>query len=119
MGFGALAVLAHAISAFGVIRGPEGYQFGLMEISSLIAVSISVLVLISSLRKPLQNLFLGLFPPRNNGDLHELLGPEIKPQSVAYVYKGLKSFFKLCGNRYNPRSISTSPIQDHPELFRV
>ncbi len=33
-----------------------------MEISSLIAVSISVLVLISSLRKPLQNLFLGLFP---------------------------------------------------------
>jgi hypothetical protein len=56
---------------------------------------------------------------RNNGDLHELLGPEIKPQSVAYVYWGLKSFFKLCGNRYNPRSISTSPIQDHPELFRV
>ncbi len=42
---------------------------------------------------------------RNYGDLHELLGPEIKPQSVAYVYKGLKSFFKLSGNRYNPRSI--------------
>jgi ABC-type uncharacterized transport system permease subunit len=62
MGFGALAVLAHAISAFGVISSPGGYQFGLMEISSLIAVSISVLVLISSLRKPLQNLFLGLFP---------------------------------------------------------
>ena len=60
--FGALAVLAHAISATGVIYTPSGYHFGTTEISTLITVSISLLVLISALRKPLENLFLGLFP---------------------------------------------------------
>ena len=60
--FGCLAVAAHAISAYGVIRASNGYHFGLSEISTLIAASISLLVLVSSLRKPLENLFLGLFP---------------------------------------------------------
>jgi len=60
--FGGLAVVAHSVSAFGVIRGDGGYQFGFIEISTLIAASVSLLVLISSLRKPLENLFLGLFP---------------------------------------------------------
>jgi ABC-type uncharacterized transport system permease subunit len=60
--FGGLAVVAHSISAFGVIRSANGYQFGVVEISTLIAASVSLLVLISSVRKPLENLFLGLFP---------------------------------------------------------
>lgn len=60
--FGTMAVVAHAISAFGVIRTTTGYHFGISEISTLIAMSISLLVIISSFRKPLENLFLGLFP---------------------------------------------------------
>ena len=60
--FGAMAVVAHAISAYGVIRTTTGFHFGISEISTLIAISISLLVLISALRKPLENLFLGLFP---------------------------------------------------------
>lgn len=60
--FGALAIPAHAISAYGVISSIDGFHFGLFEISTLITLSISLLVLISSLRKPLENLFLGLFP---------------------------------------------------------
>ena len=60
--FGILAVIAHAISAYGVIRAPSGYHFGIFEISTLITLSISLVVLISSIRKPLDNLFLGLFP---------------------------------------------------------
>lgn len=59
---GFMAVIAHAISAMGVIRTTTGYHFGITEISTLITLSISLLVLISSLRKPLENLFLGLFP---------------------------------------------------------
>ena len=62
LSFGLLAVLAHAVSAYGVIRTSSGYHFGLVEISTLITLSISFVVLISSLRKPLNNLFLGLFP---------------------------------------------------------
>ena len=60
--FGTMAVIAHGISAYGVIRTASGYHFGISEISTLIAVSISLLVLISSIRKPLENLFLGMFP---------------------------------------------------------
>jgi|TARA_B110000483_G_scaffold233751_1_gene302894 ABC-type uncharacterized transport system permease subunit len=60
--FGLIAVIAHAISAYGVIYTTSGYHFGISEISTLITVSISLLVLVSSIRKPLQNLFLGLFP---------------------------------------------------------
>lgn len=60
--FGIVAVIAHGISAYGVIRTTSGYHFGISEITTLISVSISLLVLISSIRKPLENLFLGLFP---------------------------------------------------------
>lgn len=60
--FAAIAVAAHAISAYGVIKTADGYHFGIFEISTLIAASISLLVLISAIRKPLDNLFLGLFP---------------------------------------------------------
>lgn len=60
--FGALAVLFHGFNVYGVIRANDGYQFGFFEISTLIAFSISSLVLISSIRKPLENLFLCLFP---------------------------------------------------------
>ena len=59
---GGLATLAHVASASGVIYTSTGYHFGIAEISTLIAASISMLVLASSLRKPLDNLFLGLFP---------------------------------------------------------
>lgn len=60
--FATLAVATHAISAYGVIRADAGFHFGIFEISTLITLSISLLVLISSFRKPLENLFLGLFP---------------------------------------------------------
>jgi len=56
------AVLAHAISAWGIIVTASGFHFGIAEISTLLAFSISLLVLVSSLRKPLQNLFVVLFP---------------------------------------------------------
>ncbi|PCH60260.1 MAG: phosphohydrolase [SAR86 cluster bacterium] len=59
---GLLAVFAHMISAYGVIKTSSGYHFGIVEISTLISVSISLIALISSIRKPLENLFLGLFP---------------------------------------------------------
>ena len=59
---GLVAVVAHAVSAWEIVREPGGYHFGITQISTLIALAISVLALGSSLRKPLDNLFLGLFP---------------------------------------------------------
>ena len=60
--FGVLAVLTHAVSAGGVIRNSAGYHFGIVEISTLICAAISLLALISNLRKPLGVLMVGLFP---------------------------------------------------------
>jgi len=62
LALGFIAVAAHAVSAFAVIKTASGYHFGIAEISTLITASISLLALISSLRKPLENLLLGLFP---------------------------------------------------------
>lgn len=59
---GFLALVAHAVNAGSVIHTPTGYHFGITQISTLITCAISGLVLASSLRKPLENLFVGLFP---------------------------------------------------------
>ncbi len=59
---GIIAVIAHAISAIAVFTGPDGLHFGLVEISTLISAVISALVILSALRKPLDNLLLALFP---------------------------------------------------------
>lgn len=59
---GLAAVVAHSISAWGVIISEGGYLFGIPQVSTLIFAAISLLLLISSVRKPLHNLMLGLFP---------------------------------------------------------
>jgi len=59
---GFVAATAHAASAFALLHAPGGWHFGLVEISTLISAVISLLVLVSSLKKPLENLFLALFP---------------------------------------------------------
>lgn len=59
---GLVAVLAHAVSVWEIVREPDGYHFGITQISTLIALAISLLTLVSCLRKPLDNLLLGLFP---------------------------------------------------------
>lgn len=61
-GLGLVAVLAHAASAGGVLHQADGYHFGILQISTLICASISLLLLLSGLRKPLGILVLGFFP---------------------------------------------------------
>lgn len=59
---GGLALLTHLFSMVEVINTPIGYDFGLFKIATLFSFAISLLVLISSLKKPLENLFLLTFP---------------------------------------------------------
>ena len=58
----ALAIAVHGIGAYSVIVKPEGLALGFFKISSLIAWCINLIVLISGLRKPLDNLWLFLLP---------------------------------------------------------
>lgn len=59
---GIVAALTHLLNVYWLILTPEGLDFGLFNVATLLSWSIAVLVLLSSLRKPLDNLFLALFP---------------------------------------------------------
>lgn len=59
---GALALAAHLISLIEVINTPLGYDFGFFKVATLFSWCIAAIVLLSSLKKPLENLFLALFP---------------------------------------------------------
>ena len=56
------ALVAHLINMNAVINTPEGYNFGFFKIATLFSFAISALVVLSSLKKPLENLFLLIFP---------------------------------------------------------
>lgn len=56
------AIMIHAVLAIGNMRTPEGFNFGVLHIASMLFMVINMLVCLSSLRKPLENLFLLLIP---------------------------------------------------------
>lgn len=62
IGLVAAALACHAVSAYGQIVAPEGYRLTLFNMGSLFFWVINLLVLLSSLRKPLHNLFVLLLP---------------------------------------------------------
>lgn len=59
---GAAAVIAHAISVFGAIYTGNNIDLGFFRVSSLIFWFITTLTLLSTLRRPLDSLLVGLFP---------------------------------------------------------
>lgn len=56
------ALVGHTVSAYQLIVTPFGYDFSLFRIAPLFFWVANVLVLISSLRKPLHNMFVLLLP---------------------------------------------------------
>jgi ABC-type uncharacterized transport system permease subunit len=60
--FALLALAAHLVNVINIIATDAGYDFGFFRIATLFSWTISFIVVISSLKKPLKNLFLVLFP---------------------------------------------------------
>lgn len=58
----AAALVLHGVGVYGLTAQPEGLQLGFFRVSSLLFWAINLLVLLSSLKKPLHNLFVLLFP---------------------------------------------------------
>jgi len=75
----ACAVAFHAIGVHGQIFTPQGFQFGFYIALSFIFVTVNTLVLVSSLKKPLHNLFVLLFPLSSVAMLCALLIPPTAP----------------------------------------
>lgn len=58
----ALAILAHGAGIYALMDRPEGMDLGIVNMASLVMLVINLLVLLSSLHKPLHNLFILLLP---------------------------------------------------------
>ena len=56
------AIGLHLLGVYSLIVLPEGIDVGLYKMSSLIVLSINIILFISSLRKPLHNLLIMIFP---------------------------------------------------------
>jgi len=64
---GAAALACHTISFNGTLYSPAGLNLGFYTIASLIGWIMAVLVTLSGIRKPLQNLFIGVYPVAATG----------------------------------------------------
>lgn len=60
---GFAAILFHGIGVYGEIFTASGINMNLFAMASLICCVITTTILLSSLRKPVDNLFIVLFPP--------------------------------------------------------
>jgi len=76
LGTGAVAIVLHGMSVYYDIVRPSGTNIGIFAMASLITWAIAVSVLMSSLKKPLDNLFIVLFPLAALSIGMSLLNPE-------------------------------------------
>ncbi len=58
----AAGIVAHHFSVYFALHSEAGMQLGVFKISSLFMLVITVILALSSLKKPLHNLFLGILP---------------------------------------------------------
>jgi len=88
---GFAAIMCHGIGVYGEIFTPAGIVLSFFAMSSLICWVIAATILLSSLRKPVDNLFIVLFP-----------------LAAVAIWLSL-----LLGNSYTPRSDLDSGIIGH------
>jgi ABC-type uncharacterized transport system permease subunit len=55
-------LLAHGVSAWSAVHTAQGFSFGFFNVASVIFWAIGLIVVLSSIRKPLHNLFILLLP---------------------------------------------------------
>ncbi len=100
---GLAAVLFHGVSAWHAIRVDDAFNFGIVPVSTAIFAAVSLLLLVSSVRKPLRTLMLGLFPLAALSVLIAMLVPagfpnqEIGPGIASHVLLSILaySFFTI------------------------
>ncbi len=74
---GLVAVLNHAFSVGALILVPDGLHLGFLRVASLVFLVVAALALFSSVYKPLENLFVLLFPVAALVELAALAFPSV------------------------------------------
>jgi ABC-type uncharacterized transport system permease subunit len=94
-----LALLVHLVNVVQVIVTDLGYDFGFFRIATLFSWTMALIVVTSSLRKPLDNLFLVLFPVAILSILCSLLLPssydpqtDLAPGVALHILLGILAF---------------------------
>jgi len=85
---GSIALVLHTLAVYIVLHPGDGIQLGFFPVSSLIAWLIAGLVLLSSLGKPLKNLFVAVFPLAAITVILAALAPQTanpKPYTIGMV----------------------------------
>lgn len=81
----AAAVLLHTGSLYSVLHQPEGINLGFFIAGSLVGWMVAAIVLISSLRQKIENLFIGVFPMAALTVFLSVWGPDL---GTAKFYQG-------------------------------
>ncbi|MBY4676143.1 cytochrome C assembly family protein [Marinobacterium arenosum] len=85
---GAIGWLSHTLCLYLQLHHQGGLDLGLFNVASLIGWLVAGMVLLSSLRQPIDNLYLGVFPMAAATALVDLLIPEsgaAKPYSAGVI----------------------------------
>lgn len=78
---GSAAVLNHGLSVWLAMFQPDGLHLGLTEMGLLATFTISLMLLISSIRKPVLNLSIGVFPMSMLALIFAIWGPVSAPSN--------------------------------------
>lgn len=81
----AIAIAAHTLSVYSVLHRPEGINLGFFIAGSLVAWLVALVVVISSLRQRVENLFIAVLPMAALTALLSVWGPDL---GVARLYDG-------------------------------
>lgn len=101
---GSLAIMLHGLAWF-IPMFAQHVSLGFFQMASLIALVISTLIVISALKKPLESLFLGVFPATALVLLVSVIaGSDLRPHEV--YDKGLLSHILLSIIAYSVLSIA-------------
>jgi ABC-type uncharacterized transport system permease subunit len=82
LGLAPLILIAHGVGVYGLSIHQHGFQLGFFAVSSLIFWVINLIVLLSSLKKPLHNLFIMLFPLSAVSVAASMIGHTDKPDTM-------------------------------------
>lgn len=81
---GCAAILNHGLSVWLAIFQQDGVHLGLSEMGSLATFTISLMLILSSLKKPVMNLAVGVFPMSMLALLFAIWGPMSGPSEMPH-----------------------------------
>ncbi|SCZ49742.1 cytochrome C assembly family protein [Thiohalomonas denitrificans] len=103
LGFG--AVFAHAIVLYGALLGPEALNLSFFNVLSLAGWLIALLILLSALGQPVENLAIAIFPIATLGLLAQILAP-VNPTFLPRTPVGLEIHILLSLASYSLLAIA-------------